>query len=82
MARPRKSVDVVEVLRLRLAGGSFRDIASTTGLGHGTIHRAFHQALDLLAASQNPKARHPRKRRSDQNRPEMVLGSEQVYPNG
>ena len=67
MARPRKQVDVLEVLRLRLAGASFREIASTTGLGRGTIHRAFHQALDSLVASQNPKVSHPRTRREKQN---------------
>ena len=39
MARPRKKVDVVELLRLRLEGASFRDIAATTGLGRVTIHR-------------------------------------------
>jgi hypothetical protein len=82
MARPRKQVDVVEVLRLRLAGESFRDIASRTGLGRGTIHRVFHQALDLLKASQNRKACHSSERCSEQKQRGMVLGSEKVYPNG
>jgi len=56
MARPRKSVDVVEVLRLRLAGESWPTIARRTSLGLGTVYRAYRQALDALQPFQNPKA--------------------------
>jgi DNA-binding IclR family transcriptional regulator len=40
MARSRKHVDVMEVLRLRLAGRSLREIASELRLGRGTVHRS------------------------------------------
>lgn len=38
MARPRKQVDTIEILRLRLAGRSLREIASELRLGRGTAH--------------------------------------------
>jgi len=59
MARPR-SVDAVEVLRLRLAGASWREIAAKTGLGLGTVFRAHRTALDSLAAFQNRRTKYNR----------------------
>ena len=55
MARPRKQVDVVEVLRLRLEGLSWPVIARRTGLGLGTVYRAYRTAIDALKPFQNPK---------------------------
>ena len=82
MARPRKQVDVLEVLRLRLQGMSWPEIAARMRLGVGTVYRAYRQAIALLQPFQNPKARHSGKRPPEQNQPETVLGSEKVYPNG
>ena len=56
MARPRLNFDVLEVLRLRLAGLSWPSIARKTGLGYGTVYRAYRAALVKLAAVQNPAA--------------------------
>ena len=56
MARRRKHVDVVEVLRFRLAGESWPAIARKTSLGLGTVYRAYRQAIDALRPFQNPKA--------------------------
>ena len=36
MARPRLNVDLVEIIGLRYAGMSWREISSQTGLGYGT----------------------------------------------
>jgi hypothetical protein len=58
MARPRKNVDAVEVLRLRVAGYSLREIASEMRLGRGTVHRAIKSTLGHAMLSQNPKSRH------------------------
>jgi len=55
MARPRKQVDVVEVLKLRLEGMSWPVIARRTGLGLGTVYRAYRTAIDALKPFQNPK---------------------------
>ena len=55
MARPRKHVDVVEVLKLRLEGLSWPVIARRTGLGLGTVYRAYRTAIDALKPFQNPK---------------------------
>jgi len=55
MARPRKPVDVVEVLRFRLAGESWPAIARRMRLGLGTVYRAYRQAIDALKPFQNPK---------------------------
>jgi len=57
MARPRKNVDTIEILRLRLAGASWPVIASRTGLGLGTVYRAYRTAISVLQPFQNPKAR-------------------------
>jgi DNA-directed RNA polymerase specialized sigma24 family protein len=59
MARPRKPVDLVEVIGRRWAGQSFREIARRTGLGLGTVVRAHRQAMESLAAFQNHKADQP-----------------------
>jgi len=53
MGRPRKNVDIVEVIGRRWAGESFRAIAHHTGHGLGTIVRAHQQAMASLAAFQN-----------------------------
>jgi|ERR1700678_2660550 hypothetical protein len=58
MGRPRKNVDAVEVLRLRLQGLSWRQIAARTNLGLGTVFRAQKSALNSLAAFQNRKSRY------------------------
>jgi hypothetical protein len=54
--RPRKQVDVLEVLRLRLEGLSWPAIARRTGLGLGTVYRAYRTAIDALKPFQNTKA--------------------------
>jgi hypothetical protein len=41
MGRPRKHIDVVNVLRLRLAGRSWPQIARQLGLGQTTAYRAY-----------------------------------------
>ena len=56
MARPRKSTNVLEILRLRLEGFSWPQIAHGTGLGQGTVYRAYRKAIDALKPFQNPKA--------------------------
>ena len=56
MARPRKSTNVLEILRLRLEGLSGPQIAHSTGLGQGTVYRAYRKAIDALKPFQNPKA--------------------------
>jgi hypothetical protein len=57
MARPRKHVDVLEVLRLRLDGHSWPFIARETHLGLGTVYRAYRAAIVKLQPFQNPKPR-------------------------
>ena len=54
MARPRKHVDLVEIIGRRWAGQSFPTIARSMRLGRGTVHRAYRSALAALQASQNP----------------------------
>jgi hypothetical protein len=56
MARPRLNVDLVEIIGLRYAGMSWREISSQTGRGYGTARRAYRTAVALLQVSQNPKA--------------------------
>lgn len=56
MARPRRDVDLVEIIALKWAGRSYREIARRTGLGKGTVVRYHRRAVELLALSQNPKA--------------------------
>lgn len=55
MARPRKHVDVMQVLRLRLDGRSLREIASEMRLGRGTVHRYIQSALIALRCPKTPK---------------------------
>jgi hypothetical protein len=62
MARPKLNVDILEIIGLRWAGYSWREISSQTGLGYGTVCRAYRTAISLLQVSQNPKARHGVKR--------------------
>ncbi|HZL25105.1 MAG TPA: helix-turn-helix domain-containing protein [Acidobacteriaceae bacterium] len=56
MVRPRKSTNVLEILRLRLEGSSWPQIARRTGLGQGTVYRAYHKAIAALQPFQNAKA--------------------------
>ena len=56
MARPRKQVDVAEVLRLRLEGQSWPAIARQVRLGLGTVYRAYQTARKAPQPFQNPKA--------------------------
>ena len=55
MARPRKQVETLEVLRLRLDGISWPCIARRMRLGLGTVYRAYRTAIDSLQPFQNPK---------------------------
>lgn len=48
-ARARAVVREKEVLLLRLAGLTFREIAETLGIGLGTAYRAFQRALTKTA---------------------------------
>jgi hypothetical protein len=54
--RPRKTVDLVDLIGRRWSGQSFREIARQTGLGLGTVVRAHRQAIERVAALQNPNA--------------------------
>jgi hypothetical protein len=56
MPRPKVNVDILEIIGLRWAGHSWREISSQTGLGYGTARRAYLAAISLLQVSQNPKA--------------------------
>ena len=56
MARPRKHVDVAEVVRLRRLGLSWSKIARGMRLGQGTVFRAFHEAVRKTMPFQNPSA--------------------------
>lgn len=51
--RPRKNIDILQIIGLRWAGHSWREIASQTGLGRGTVHDAYRAAVALLSASEN-----------------------------
>lgn len=62
MPRPRLNVDLVQIVGLRYAGFSWRDIARQTRLGKGTVVRYHRRALELLALSQNGKNTHAVKR--------------------
>src|SRR5690349_6844538 len=62
MGRPRRTFDVLDVLRLRLEGLSWPSIARRTGLGLGTVYRAYRTAIDSLQPFQNPKAARIRRR--------------------
>lgn len=72
MARPRKNVDAAEVLKLRLEGLSFRDIARRMRVGRGTTHRVYQAAIASLAASQNRRTRHESKRPAETNAGSLV----------
>jgi hypothetical protein len=54
MARPRKEVDVVEVVKLRKSGLGWPLIARKLHLGQGTVFRAFQAATATLGPFQNP----------------------------
>jgi len=56
MARPRKHVDLLEVIGRRWAGQRFPVIARRMRLGYGTVVRAYRTATVALLAVQNPKA--------------------------
>src|SRR5215469_16263533 len=53
MARPRRQVDTLEVLRLRLEGQSFPFIARQMNLGLATTYRAYRSAWEALRPFQN-----------------------------
>ncbi len=55
MARPKKAVDVAEVLRLRQEGLSWPVIARFMRLGLGTVYRACQTAKTCPEPFQNPK---------------------------
>jgi len=56
MARPRKHVDLVEIIGRRWSGQSFPEIARGMRLGYGTVVRAYRHATEVLQAVQNPTA--------------------------
>jgi len=56
MARPRRQVDLLEVIGRRWAGQSFPVIARRMRLGYGTVVRAYGKATVALQAVQNPNA--------------------------
>lgn len=55
MARPRKPVELAEIVRLRREGLSWNVIARRMTLGRGTVVRAYQAALAMLQPSQNPE---------------------------
>jgi len=56
VARPRKTVDLAEVIVRRWSGQSFPVIARQMHLGYGTVVRGYNKATAALKAVQNPKA--------------------------
>ena len=56
MARPKVDFDILEIVGLRWAGHSWREISHQTGLGYGTARRAYRTAIGLLQVSQNPSS--------------------------
>jgi hypothetical protein len=56
MARPRKHVDTAEIVRLRQLKLSWNVIALRTGLGRGTVVRAYQATRTTLQPSQNPES--------------------------
>jgi hypothetical protein len=56
MARPRKAVDLAEVIARRWSGQSFPVIARQLHLGYGTVVRGYNKATAALRAVQNAKA--------------------------
>ena len=50
--RPARSVPVATIRKLYSQGYSFRAIAETTGIGYGTVRRAFHGLAPLGADSE------------------------------
>lgn len=53
MSRPRRQVDIRELLRLRQEGCSFPEIARRLPLGLGTVHPAY-QAANVPAQGRTP----------------------------
>lgn len=56
MARPRKHVDTIAVLQLRLSGMSWPAIARHEHLGLGTVYRSYRAAIETLKPYQPRKA--------------------------
>jgi len=54
--RPRRAVDVIDLIGRRWSGQSWPRIARETHLGRGTAYRAYQAAMDALRPSQNPEA--------------------------
>jgi transposase len=52
VGRPRVHVSSQLILNLRNQGLSFRQIATDTGFGYGTVRRAFHRIEPAQAAGQ------------------------------
>jgi hypothetical protein len=48
--RPRRFIAPDRIERLRRAGLSFREIAKTTGLGYGTVRRAYGHTTAAMNA--------------------------------
>ena len=59
MARPRKYVDIAEVVRLRQLGLSWPSIAAKMRLGQGTVVRAHRAAGGVAQAFQNSATQPP-----------------------
>ena len=58
--RPRRQIDIPELLRLRQEGSSWRAISRKMGLGKATVCRAYQAATDAPRVSQNPLANETR----------------------
>lgn len=54
MGRPRKDVDVAEVVRLRECGLSWPKIARRMRFGQGTVFRAFQRATRTSGQNSSP----------------------------
>lgn len=55
--RPRVTVDVIEVMRMRDAGLSWPIISRKTKLGRGTLYRAVTAYMERIKPSQNSELR-------------------------
>ena len=78
MARPRKPVDLTEVIGRRWAGQSFPVIARSMHLGYGTVVRAYRTATVALQAVQNPKAEQIRALRLENRQREQELDHREI----
>lgn len=67
--RPRVSVDVTEIMRLRAAGLSWPEISRRTKLGRGTVYRAVTAYMETVKPSQNSELRNVGGRRRKDGSP-------------